>query len=147
MRAKTVVALIIAIAVAGALFAAFWIGGYSATVAPPAPALQIKPVNPVALLAAMHVPSGGEISGPIDTSGDQYASGTFADGEQVSVYTYTYTTAQAMANDVAFFKTPSPGNADKVLLGSKFIVVVTGVGTAFPEPPATLAHESGTVVD
>ncbi len=147
-RTHRKIAAVIAAAVAATVFTMYETSGNS-DAGPPVQvqAAPAQPVDPAAVLASMHVPTDGRISGPIDTEGDQYASGSFADGEQVTVYTYTYTSAQAMAADAEYFKIPGPGNADRVLLGSRFIVVVTGVGSAFPENPATLAKESGTTLD
>jgi hypothetical protein len=148
MKTRTVVAVVIAVVAAGALFAAFWIGGYSATVTPPTPTVQTQPANPVPILTSMHVPlSSGESIGQVDLYGDRYASGTFADGEQVTVYTYA--DDQTLAAGVQRFGSPS--DVDKYLLGPMFIVEVTGVdtgnGISFPVSVASLAKLSGTVLD
>lgn len=107
-------------------------------------------VNPVTILREMHVPLAPGVSvGQLDIYGDRYASGQFADGEQVTVYTYADITAEGES----FQRNGTSTDVNKVLvgIGKLFTVVVTGVdeggnGIVFPEPVATLAAESGSAV-
>ena len=104
--------------------------------------------NPVTVLQLMHVTvPPGVSTGQTDVYGDRYASGQFADGERVVVYTYATQTAMAAA--VARLSTSS--DANKLLTGNLFTVTVTGVdagagGISFPESLVTLSRETGAKV-
>ena len=101
--------------------------------------------NPVSVLRQMHVPlSPGEIRGQVDIYGDRYASGQFADGEQVTVYTYV----NQQAENVGVWRLGPSDDVHKLLVGNLFAVLVTGVdtgsgGVLFPQSPAAISQETG----
>lgn len=152
-------AIVVAAAVAAAIFTLYELHGGSAASAPPpaptrsavaVPAAAAAPANPVPILEKMHVPiPSGESVGQVDIYGDRYASGMFADGEQVIVYTYA--TAQDEVSGVKLASAYLPSDSNKLLVGRLFTVGVTGVQIGsdnafqYPESPATLAKESGAV--
>lgn len=150
-------AIVLAAAVAAAIFTLYELHGGSAASAPPpaptqsaVPATAAVPANPVPILEKMHVPiPSGESVGQVDIYGDRYASGMFADGEQVIVYTYA--TAQDEVSGVKLASAYLPSDSNKLLVGRLFTVGVTGVQIGsdnafqYPESPATLAKESGAV--
>jgi hypothetical protein len=79
----------------------------------------------VPLLAATGAtPDPGETLGSTDIYGDRYASGSYPDGEQVTVYTFT--TIDAQAADLARNGTPSDTHA--VIRANLANVYVTPVG-------------------
>jgi hypothetical protein len=149
------VAAVIAAAVAASVFTLYETSGTAAAplsrtpAAAPAQSAPPMPGDPVSILESMHVPiPSSEAVGQVDIFGDRYASGSFADGEEVTVYTYA--DSQALARDLQ--QNPS-NDANKELVGTArlFTVTVTGVdtgnGISFPVPVSALAQESGTVLD
>lgn len=109
---------------------------------------QTQAANPVTILRQLHVPIAPGVSvGQFDIYGDRYADGTFADMEQVQVYTY----ASMQAEEAGLARLGPSTDTNKVLVGHLFTVLVTGVdqgaGISFPTSAATLAQESGTVVE
>jgi len=151
--AAVAVSTAVVVAVAGAL-AIFLVRDSSSSSGAPAahadPTSVSTPADPVPILAEMHVPlQPGESAGRVDIYGDRYATGQFADGEQVAVYTYTNQQAESQA----LARNSAPSDVNKMLVGTTgmFTVTVTGVdagsgGIVFPDSLSTLARETGAQV-
>lgn len=149
MRTDTRTTLIVSSIAAAAMVVGLVVGlevgqGSAVSTIATASPTELAAANPVPILQRMGVPlAPGVAVGQVDIYGDRYASGQFADGEQVTVYTYT--TQQAENAAVARFGPPTDTN--KLLVGDLFTVLVTGVDTAdgisFPQSLAVLSQETG----
>jgi hypothetical protein len=106
-----------------------------------APAVTgLVPANPVPLLRATGAtPDPGEILGSTDVEGDRYASGSYPDGETISVYTFASTADQAA--DLARNDIPSDAHAIITTpLVDYYVTAVDGVdGYTFTVTPAQIA--------